>query len=190
MKILKQSTLLLTGLLLFAITSCKKTDVASANENPLLTSNTSASVASSSRVDLYKVHYDIDLSAPGWSEYNSCTGEVIKVISGIWHIDALETIIVPSNRYQYHFHTNVSNYKLINTTTGIEYTGSYTNNFIVTAADVFVTGNPYEISGTLTVLLTTSGKGNNSKLIANFHITVDANGNYTILIDNYRAGCQ
>jgi len=144
MKILKQSTLLLTCLLLFAITSCKKTEVATTTENPSITSN--AQAASSSGVSPYKLHYDIDLSAPGWSEYNSCTGELIKVTKGIWHIDVLETIIVPSNRYQYAFHTNTSDYKLINETTGIEYRASYTNNFIATAADVFVSGNPYEIS--------------------------------------------
>jgi len=53
MKILKQSTLLLTVLLLLAITSCKKTDVAPATQNRLIATDASLSAATEAGQGIY-----------------------------------------------------------------------------------------------------------------------------------------
>jgi hypothetical protein len=186
MKILKQSTLLLIGLLLLGIISCKKTDVAPANESPLITSNTS--VASKPGAQIFRYQNTIDLSAPGWSEFNACTGEYIKVTKGIWHIDF--EFIINGNKFNFYDHSNVSDYKLINVTTGIEYTGSYVSNDFVTGNNSNYDRPPFETNGTLKILLTTSGGGNNGKLLYDYHFTVNANGDVTVDFSNYRAGCQ
>jgi len=60
----------------------------------------------------------------------------------------------------YDLHSNTSNYKLINLTTGIEYTGSYVAN--ISMSNYF--NVIYEVTTTVTVLLTTPGGGNNSIL--------------------------
>ncbi len=85
-------------------------------------------------------------------------------------------------------HSNVSSYKLINLTTGVEYTGSYFSN-------TSFTGNiseeqPLEITGTLSILLTTPGGGNNGKLLVDYHLTINANDEVTADFYNERAGCQ
>ena len=180
MKILKQSTLLLTGLLLLAATSCKKTDVAPTAENPLITANASSNAAFS-----FNDQTDIDLTVPGYYEVNSCTGEHLHITSGTWHIDVHG--VINNNKVSFDEHTNTLNYKLVSPTTGIEYTGS------------FASSNKYNVSfynglfistQTLSVLLTTPGGGNNSLLKMDEHITVDANGKLTAWVDNLRSGCQ
>ncbi len=70
MKTFKQSTLPLVGLLLLAVTSCKKTDVAPATENKLSAAN--AENASSSVAQVFKYHDTINLADPKWREYNAC----------------------------------------------------------------------------------------------------------------------
>jgi hypothetical protein len=182
MKTFKQSTLLLMGLLLLAVTSCKKTDVTPVTENRFLNAE-----ASSNKALLYQHHSDtsIDLTDPKYYEFNSCTGTKMHILKGIWHIESnhiyngkLETI---------QFHTNTSNYRLVDLTTGVEYTGSYSSN------DIFnidaVNGDIQDVV-TLKILLTTPGGSNNSMLIADVHVKVDAQGNLTFYIDNMRAGCQ
>jgi hypothetical protein len=186
MKILKQSTLLLIGLFLLGIISCKKTDVTPTTENPLITSN--ASAASTSEAQIFRYQNTIDLSDPRWREYNACTGELINIIKGIWHIDF--EYIINGNKFNFYDHSNVSSYKLINVTTGIEYTGSYVSNDFVTGNNDNYDQPPFETNGTLKILLTTSGGGNNGKLLVDYHFTVNAIGVITVDFYNYRAGCQ
>jgi hypothetical protein len=149
-------------------------------------STSSVSRNASQGVPVSKNVYQIDLSDPRWSEYNSCTGELIKIRQGIWHIEA--TYLFVNGREVYQFHTNTSNYKLYNATTGVEYTGSYVSN----TTDAIVIDGDFSGSytATLSVLLTTPGGGNNSILKADLHFTVNANGILTAYVDNFRAGCQ
>jgi len=77
---------------------------------------------------------------------------------------------------------------LINLTTGVTYTGSYVSNDI---ANITFTGAPpLTYGGTLKILLTTSGGGNNGKLLIDYHATLNANGVLTVDLYNYRSGCQ
>jgi len=185
MKNFKQSVLLLIGLLLLAATSCKKTDVAPASENRLITAE--PQTASLSGITVYKANYDIDLRDPKWREYNSCTGEIINITKGIWHIEYTDVFDASTSIETFQFHTNTQDYKLINLNTGIEYTGSYASNSTFT---IKWTGQSVEATETLSVLLTTPGGGNNSKLIADVHITILQDGTVTSYFDNLRAGCQ
>jgi len=174
---------LLIGLSFLAITSCKKTELASQTATPLLTAD--ANVAPTSAAQVYKYQTTIDLSDPRWREYNACTGEWINIIKGIWHIDFIVT--VTKNGYSYVYHTNVSDYKLIDQTTGIEYIGSYAYN------ETFFsdyTGLPAETTQTLKILLTTPGGGNNGMYVVDAHTTLSANGEITVDFINWRAGCQ
>jgi hypothetical protein len=170
------------GVLLAAI-SCKKTELAPAAKNSK--SEDAQNVSSSHLLYQYHSNKSIDLTDPKYSEYNSCAGDKIHILKGIWHIETNHIWNGPLEAIQ--FHTNTSDYRLIDSTTGIEYTGSYASNdiFHIDAATQAVQGG-----GTLSVLLTTPGKDNNSKLIADYHFKVDAEGNLTFYIDNMRAGCQ
>jgi hypothetical protein len=69
MKTFKQGTLLFIGLLLLAVTSCKKTDFApSALQGSARVQNASTNTAFS-----FNDKTDIDLTLPGNYEINSCT---------------------------------------------------------------------------------------------------------------------
>ena len=182
MKIFKQITLLLTGLLVVVI-SCKKTEsVTPANLLPVK----KFAQANSSAAEVYQVEKNIDLSISNWVEYNACTGQNIKVVEGIWRIKF--KYITNGNRFTFSAHSTVSAYKLIDETTGIEYTGSYITNESFTGNN---SGEfPVRITGTSKILLNTPGGKNNGKLIANYTFTINANGEVTADLSNFRAGCQ
>jgi hypothetical protein len=184
MKIFKQSTLLLIGFLLLAVTSCKKTNVVvPATKNSR--ANDVQMVTSSHLLYQYHSVKEIDLTDPKYYEYNSCAGDKIHILKGIWHIEVNHIYNGVLESIQ--FHTNTSDYRLVDLTTGIEYTGSYASNDIF---NIDASTQALQDMGTLTVLLTTPGGDNNSKLIADYHFKVDAEGNLTLDIDNMRAGCQ
>jgi hypothetical protein len=190
MKSLKLNTLLLTGFFLIIAASCKKTELVAASEskqsaaaieNALATAN-----AASTAAQIYKDKTIIDLSDPQWREYNACTGELINIIKGIWHIDL--HYMTNGNRFTLIDRSNVSGYKLINLTTGVEYTGSYISNTNFTGD---ITGEyPIQLTEKTKILLTTPGNNNNGSYFADFHITINANGELTAFVDNFRGGCQ
>jgi hypothetical protein len=154
---------------------------------PIRSSSSISTSASENAVIVGKNRYQYDLTEPQWSEFNSCTGELIKIRTGIWRIQG--TFITIGNRMVYQFHTNTSGYKLYNATTGVEYVGSYSSNTVFT---VYETAEVFSVAytETLSVLLTTPGGGNNSILKADFHFTLNANGIETAFVDNFRSGCQ
>ena len=173
------------AILTLLLSACKKESFTNPG-NERSAEGVSENASISSGVTRYKGNYDIDLSDPKWREFNSCTGEIINIISGIWHIEY--TDIYNGSKENYQFHTNTSHYKLINKTTGVEYTGSYVSN--ASYSFNYINYFPFTYTSTLSVLLTTPGGGNNSILKADFHLTIDANGNETAYVDNFRAGCQ
>lgn len=175
--------MLLISLLLLVATSCKKTDVVPAIKN--CQANDAQMVTSSHLLYQYHSIKDIDLTDPKYYEYNSCAGDKIHILKGIWHIEVDH--IYNGKLESIQFHTNTSDYRLVDLTTGIEYTGSYASNDIF---NIDATTQALQDMGTLSVLLTTPGGDNNSKLIADYHFKVDAEGNLTLYIDNMRAGCQ
>ncbi|MES2647606.1 MAG: hypothetical protein V4717_12065 [Bacteroidota bacterium] len=170
--------------LICLFSSCKKETFT--NEQQPLTHRT----VTPKVVELYKEHSEIDLSED-WIEVNSCTGEILDVVEGIWHV-TFHAVVTPDGRVVVKFHTNTSNYRLVNVSTGVEYTGSYVSNdqLTINLADL-VDNAPFEQTVNLSVMLTTPGGGNNSTLKATYHITFNANGSPTgAWFDNWRFGCQ
>lgn len=167
---------------LLIYSSCKKSELPETNlaSDPVGTSRTAARAA-----QVYKYQSTVDL-AEGWNEFNACTGNLVDITSGIWHINFSYTI--NDNRFTFIDHSNVSKYKLKDLTTGIEYVGSYVSNYSET--EDITTGFPIEVTNTLKILLTTPGGGNNGILFVDFHGTLTANGIEAVFFDNYRAGCQ
>ncbi|HXL55820.1 MAG TPA: hypothetical protein VN958_06170 [Chitinophagaceae bacterium] len=181
MKTFNQSVFQLIVLLLIAATSCKKTTL-----HPSEQSFSSANVqnVSSNKAVPFKFQNRIDLSNPRYIEFNSCTGEIINIKQGILQIDV--NGVINGDNISYDLHSNTSNYKLINLTTGLEYTGCYVAN--ISMNNYF--NAIYEVTTTVTILLTTPGGGNNSILKGDYHMTVDSNGNVTASVDNFRGGCR
>lgn len=183
MKNFKQSTSLLIGFLLLAATSCKKTESGAPAES---SSKNILEHSISSAAEVYQYEKIIDLSTSNWVEYNACTGQYIKVVEGIWRIKF--KYITNGNRFTFSDHSNVSAYKLIDENTGIEYTGSYITNTSFTGNNTGVF--PIRITGTSKILLNTPGGKNNGKLVANYAVTINANGEVTADFSNFSAGCQ
>ena len=179
-----KTTIVFFAIIMLLLSACKKDSFISANDEPTTANVTTG--ASKAGFTVSKRIYQIDLSDPRWSEYNSCTGDLIKISKGIWHIEF--TYLFNNGREIYQFHTNTANYKLYNATTGVEYTGSYVSNVTDAIVDGPIFSGTY--TSTLSVLLTTPGGGNNSLLKADFHFTVNANGIGTAYVDNFRSGCQ
>jgi hypothetical protein len=165
----------------FSFVSCEKTTVGPASGVQQEIPATSASAATVS-----KFFTVIDLSGPNWVEYNACNGDYIHVVKGVWRIE--QTVMINGSRLTVQFHSNTSNYKLLDQTTGIAYTGSYSSNETYTT-DIII-GQPAQITGTLKILLTTPGKDNNGQYLVDYHATLNANGVLTVDFTNQRAGCQ
>jgi hypothetical protein len=182
MKNLRVSGSFLLTVFVFAVSSCKKAEI-----TPPSSTKSAESIlrVSDNSAQVYRYQQIIDLSV-GWNEFNACTGNLVDITSGIWHIDF--SYILNGNRFTYVDHSNVSGYKLLDLTTGIEYVGSYISNTSFTGTS---TGDfPIQITGTVKILLTTNGGGNNGTLFADYHGTINANGIESVWFDNYRAGCQ
>jgi len=184
MKTLKQSTLLLTGLLLI-LASCKKTEVTPSSSQSISTSAEKSSASANVPFELFNDQYNIDLAAPGWYEINSCTGEHLHITSGTWHI--VVRGMVSNKALSMGQTTNTTNFKLVSLDTGLEYTGSEVSTLQVS----FPWSNALvAYTQTISILLTTQGHDNNSVFKMDFHMTIDPVGNTTAWVDNFRAGCQ
>ena len=185
MKFSRLNSLLLTGFLLIIAASCKKAELVdtSEKEQPAAAIENASAAAHAAQVTKYKT--TIDLSDPQWREYNACTGELINIIKGTWHIDL--HYITNGNRFTLIDRSNVSGYKLINLTTGVEYTGSYVSNTSFTG-DI-TSEYPIQLTEKTKILLTTPGNDNNGSYFADLHITINSNGELTAFFDNFRGGC-
>jgi hypothetical protein len=184
MKTFQLSKLLLPALLLIGALSCKKSEITPLPQQSTLSADVQES--SSNGAITYNYQTDIDLTAPEWYEINECTGEHLKITSGIWQFVMHGTY--SNHAFLMSIHNNIQNYKLVSLETGIEYTGNSTWNGHYN----FPVATPYSFTLSIvnSVILTTSGGGNNSRLVADLHVTVDPNGKVTVSIDDIRAGCQ
>ena len=184
MKKFNLNTMLLAISVLLVITSCKKTEVDPVAPKSSSTDGSLSTLKSAAQV--YHYRYTIDLSAPGWSEYNGCSGGGVKVLKGIWHQNFQFTF--NGNRGTFIDNSNTSDYKLIDLTTGVQYTGSYISTF--SEAWNIIDGSSGEWTGTMKILLTTPGPNNNGELLVDYHATITPNGEMTIYFYNQRVGCQ
>ncbi|HEX3383785.1 MAG TPA: hypothetical protein VHS53_01285 [Mucilaginibacter sp.] len=84
-------------------------------------------------------------------------------------------------------HTNAQDFKLVGLITGATYTGSTTAN---QTYDASLVNGQFTTTETETVLMKTPGGKNNSLLRFDVHETVNAQGQLTANIDNFRFGCK
>ena len=169
------------ALLTLFFSACKKDSFT--GEQQRATSNINRNASDNAAFN-FNDQTDIDLTS-GYYEINSCTGEHLAIASGTWHIDVHG--VINNNKVSFDEHTNTMNYKLVSTTTGVEYTGSYASNFKYNST--FYNGL-FTYTNTISVLLTTPGGKNNSILKFDEHVTINANGALTAFVDNFRSGCQ
>jgi hypothetical protein len=115
---------------------------------------------------------------------NPCTGEPIQ-FTGTGHFSAHG--VINGNRFSMHSHFNgqgIHGEGLIN---GTSYTGSEADNSSVNGP---ASNGAFTITETNSFKMVTSGGGNNFTVKALFHVTVNANGDLTVLVDNFSAECQ
>lgn len=162
--------------------SCQKSSVSPTDHKPISVLNLQAAGNGATAVNS---KYDMDLAADGFVEFSACNGDALQIVSGIEKFDLHETI--NNNNISVDQHTNMQDFKLVDLTTGAQYSGSSTshqnNNYSLTNGKLVLTQ-------TESVLLTTPGGKNNSEIKFDVHETVDAKGSITTFIDNYRAGCK
>jgi hypothetical protein len=176
------------GTMLIAITSCRKTSL-NTSPHPALEKRPITSAAmqkiSSSGALVFTSHTDIDLATPGATQVNFCTGETLQIVSGTLQIDFHQT--VNNNTLTLDQHTNIKDYKLVGTSSGVAYTGSSSStgkNHVSLNNGVFI------ITETESVLLTAPGGKNNPRIKFDLHLTFTPQGTLTAFVDNFSTSCQ
>lgn len=168
--------------MLITVTSCNKSAVNPATGKSPVSFSGQKNFAANNPLP-FNNQTDIDLSQ-GYYDINFCDGEIVNIVSGIWHIDYHGQI--SNNHILLDQHSNIQHYKLVSST-GIVYTGSYTTDFHYEGT--FNNGQ-FTFVQSVSVRLTTPGGQNNSVNTFDVHETINANGIITVLFDNFRSGCQ
>lgn len=183
MKSLNRIALLPVLAVCIAFTSCESNEVAPTDQ--LVSQDITRNASSGATV--YRDTYQIDFGEEqGWSFASECNDEYLSITDGVWRIQS--TIIQNKNKVTIEYHSNISNFKLLNETTGVSYSGSYGNRF--TQHYQIPSFYPYQFKESVQIILTTPGRGNNIAIKGNFHISVDANGNVKTYLDNFSSDCQ
>ena len=116
---------------------------------------------------------------------NGGLGEVVQA-AGYLHINTHTTI--NDNRVHVKTHSNPQGVTGVGLTTGDKYQGTGvtqdTNNFDA------VDGFPFTFTFVNNFRFIGQGRGNNYTVHENFHVTVNANGETTTVVDNFKAECK
>jgi hypothetical protein len=165
--------------LLLTVTSCKK-ELTNTSVNQNLQASTPASKAQSFTTS-EKVPFDFSIFVPC---ANGGTGEDV-VLSGYLHV--VSSFIINGNNVSGKSHFQPQGISGVGTITGDKYqaTGVTQDQFkgsLVNGQFQETTINNFLIIG--------QGKGNNFTLHENSHITINANGSLTTIIDNYKSDCK
>ncbi|HTK20820.1 MAG TPA: hypothetical protein VL442_14945 [Mucilaginibacter sp.] len=161
------------------LASCQKSAVGPASEK-LTPAFASKNLASFNAATPYNDKQDFDMTTLG-IQANSCAGEQLQVVGGIYHLDLHGTI--NKNNFSAVEHVNAQDFKLIGPATGTTYSGSvsYDQSFNSSFTDgKFITKT------TQSILLSTPGGKNNVMVKMDVHLTLNANGTMTASIDNFR----
>jgi hypothetical protein len=168
---------------LIVITSCQKSTVVPAEKKPV-----SSSVLQGVKADavtIFNNRFDLNLADVGVAQASPCTGEQLKIVSGIYHADM--RILINSKKLSVTQHGNTSDYKLVGLTSGARYTASVISD---NREDIILINGSVTIVITESAVLTTPGGGNNSIAKFDLHETFDANGSIKVVVDNFRAVCK
>ncbi len=152
--------------------SCKKeaTNITSKQAPSIAANSTTNSAA-----DTTMLHFRVDVT--GLTFHNDCTNEDMLIISGVFFLNTHQDGTVAS----YNLHDFV-----LQAADGTIYRGIWAGTFTLIGSE----SGPGTVTNTYKAIMTTSGGGNNSLLKGVFHITTNANGEFTVVIDNFTAGCQ
>jgi len=158
------------------LASCQKSAINPVSEKhtPTFTSK-SLSAASTSNDQ-----QDFDMTTLG-IQVSGCTGEQLKVVGGIYHLDIHS--ILNNNNLSVTEHVNAQNFKLVGAVTGTTYTGSvsYDQTFNTSLTDGKLVNKE-----TQSILVSTPGGKNNVLIKIDVHVTLNNQGTLTVYIDNFR----
>jgi hypothetical protein len=179
MKTIKQSTFLLTGLLLLAFTSCKKIDVATSTQKSVPT----AVSQNESATQTHNFQDNFDLT--GITIYDDCTGEIID-LSGTYY--SVFSVKLNNNKETSNYHENSKDVKGTGETTNNAYTIVEVVN-VINSYDIL--NNTETFGYVQTFKITTAGANNNFyikyRLAFVYDIITDT---YTIEREKFDSGCQ
>lgn len=161
------------------LASCQKSAVNPAPEK-VTPAFTSKNLSAFNAATPYNTKQDFDMSSLG-IQATSCTGEQLKVVSGIYHLDLHG--VISGNNFSAVEHVNAQNFKLVGMATGTTYAGSVSYNQSFNSS---FTNGKFETKETQSILLTTAGRKNNVMVKIDVHETINAQGVLTASIDNFR----
>jgi hypothetical protein len=166
---------LLTGLLLLAATSCKKTNVIPATENRLSTAD-----AQNAAIVVHNTQRINDESY----NWNPCTEELIHFTG-----EALATsnFIINGNKISGEIHYNPQGEKGEGLSSGIRYQGVGSTNESFSGS---LTNGSYAYNATVRITFVAPGKGNNFVWTAVYHNTFNANGDFIVERSDFSLECQ
>jgi hypothetical protein len=128
--------------------------------------------------------FSIDLSE-GWAIFNGCPGGGASsdFVNGTFHV--LIHGVINAKKIMYNYHSNIQNL-VVADSDGTQYTGNAINKISETS----------KFDGTFTyrytenITLARPGRGNNGIIRYDVFLTVDADGEVKVLVDNFREECQ
>ena len=181
---MKLSFTLCIGVLV-VITSCQKSTVVAPTTEKKPVSSYELQGITTNTVTRFDNRFDVDLASQGVAQASPCTGEQLKIVSGIYHSDM--RILINNKKLSITQHGSTSDYKLVGLTSGTAYTASVISD---NREDIILINGSVTIVITESAVLTTPGGKNNSLAKFDLHETFDANGNIKTTVDNFRAVCN
>jgi hypothetical protein len=164
--------LIITAVAFITLSSCNKEAANLKSEQVASIENV---LTSNSAADPTMLHFKVDVT--GSTFHNGCTNEDMLITSGVFFLNSHQDGTVAS----YNLHDFV-----LQAADGSIYRGVWVGTFQVTTS----LPDPGAFNNTYKVILTTSGGNNNFLLQGVFHITQNANGEFTVTIDNFTATCK
>ena len=128
------------------------------------------------------IKVDIPISFTG-SFNNSCTGEMVTLTeTGELNFRG----VINDNRVNLSEHVNVQ-LNGVGQTSGATYVGHVSENITINRSLI---NGAVEFNFVVNVNINTSGGGNNVKITLTFHVTVNANGDVTVVRSDFSSVCQ
>ncbi len=148
----------------------------------LLQSTSAAAQAITDTTNL-SIPFDLTLFIPC---ANDGAGELVQ-LSGPLHA-LFHNTISPNGRITFKFHFQPQGIRGMGQTTGDRYQATGETQGTTTFDGV--SGFPFETSFVNNFKIIGQGPGNNFLVHENFHVTINANGELTVLVDNFSIACK
>lgn len=161
--------------------SCKKEINTDLNSNNKISAKTNSAARATAYTSNEKIPADLVVFIPC---ANGGAGENVD-LSGFLH--AVTHVTVTGNNFHVKYHTQPQGISGVGETTGDKYQG--TGETQEQYGGSFVNGQ-YEDTYVNNFKIIGQGTGNNYLIHENLHVTINANGEVTTLIDNFTADCK